>query len=62
MVVPFLSRYFFIVRAGTTVLSESDVMTSEFSLFMLGLLAKIKAGTIWKSSLFILSCLSDHQV
>ena len=42
--------------------SESDVMTSEFSLFMLGLLAKIKAGTIWKSSLFILSCLSDHQV
>ena len=33
--------------------SESDVMTSEFSLFMLGLLAKIKAGTIWKSSLFI---------
>lgn len=42
--------------------SESDVMTSEFSLFMLGLLAKIKAGTIWKSSLFILSCLSDYQV
>ena len=42
--------------------SESDVMTSEFSLFMLGLLAKIKAGTIWKSSLFILSSLSDHQV
>ena len=42
--------------------SESDVMTSEFRLFMLGLFAKIKTGIIWKSPLFILSSLSDHQV
>lgn len=42
--------------------SESDVMTSEFRLFMLGLLAKIEAGSIWKSPIFILSSLSDQQV
>ena len=29
---------------------------------MLGLLTKIKAGTIWKSPIFILGSLNDHQV
>ena len=42
--------------------SESEVMTSEFRFFMLGLLTKIKAGTIWKSPIFILGSLNDHQV
>lgn len=39
--------------------SESDVMTSEFRFFMLGLLTKIKTGAVRKSSLFILSDLLD---